>query len=192
MRRIIALLATSADGFIARRDGSVDWLDRPRTAGDYGMRRFYRSIDTILWGRKTYEVALDFQKRGIRGAEFDPKVANYVFSRRPPRSASPLVRFVTEPIPRFAKRLRAAPGKDIWMMGGAGLIASFLDAGEIDEFRLHVVPTLLGEGIPLLSPRRRTVPLELHSCRRFSDGVVGLRYLVGKRRRARAPRRSKA
>ena len=63
-RKIIAYIATSADGYIARLDGSVDWLDRPRTAGDYGIGAFYRSIDTILWGRKTYDMALEFQKQG--------------------------------------------------------------------------------------------------------------------------------
>ena len=67
MRKIIVYIATSADGYIARPDGDVDWLNRPQTAGDYGMRSFYGSIDTILWGRKTYELALDFQKQGIPG-----------------------------------------------------------------------------------------------------------------------------
>lgn len=177
-RKIVVYIATSADGFIARADGSVDWLDRPETAGDYGMRRFYRSIDTILWGRKTYELALGFQKQGIEGAAFDPKVKNYVFSRRPLASLPPAVEQITEPVPAFAKRLRARPGKDIWMMGGAGLIASFLDEGEIDEFILHVIPTMIGEGIPLIAPHHRTVPLELLSSRRFSDGVVRLHYSV--------------
>lgn len=181
-RRIIVYIATSADGYIARRDGSVDWLDRPETAGDYGMMRFYRSIDTILWGRKTYEVALAFQKRRIKGAEFDPNVRNYVFSHRPPKSAPAAIEFVTEPLRAFAKRLRARPGKNIWMMGGAGLIASFLDEGEIDEFILHVMPTFIGEGIPLIAPRHRTVPLALRSCRRYSDGVVRLHYAVVTRR----------
>ena len=180
MRRIIVYIATSADGYIARPDGSVDWLNRPRTAGDYGMAAFYRSIDTILWGRKTYEVALGFQKKGIKGANFDPKVTNYVFSRRPPRRRSAGVEFVSEPIEAFARRLRAAPGKHIWVMGGAELIASFLDAGEIDEFIIHVIPTFIGEGIPLIAPRHRTVPLALRSCRRFSDGVVHLHYSVVK------------
>ena len=64
-RKIIVYIATSADGFIARADGSVDWLDRPRPKGNYGMGAFYKSIDTILWGRKTYETALDFQKKGV-------------------------------------------------------------------------------------------------------------------------------
>ena len=77
-------------------------------------------------------------------------------------------------------RLRAKKGKDIWIMGGAGLIASFLDEGEIDEFILSVVPTLIGEGIPLIAPRYRTVPLKLISCTKFTDGVVKLHYAVGK------------
>jgi hypothetical protein len=106
MKKIIVYIATSADGYIARPDGDVEWLNRPRTAGDYGMRAFYRSIDTILWGRKTYEVALGFQKQGVQVAEFDTNVRNYVFSRRPPKDAAPGVEFVTEAIPAFAERLR--------------------------------------------------------------------------------------
>jgi dihydrofolate reductase len=182
-RKIIVMLAASADGYICRPDGGVEWLDRPSTAGDYGMRAFYRSIDTILFGRKTYELALDFQKRGIRGAEFDPKVKNYVFSRRPPRAAPAAVEFVTARIPEFVRRLRATPGKNIWMMGGAGLIASFLDAGAIDEFIIHVIPTFIGEGIPIAAPKRRSVELVLRSSRRYSDGVVRLHYAVAKSRR---------
>lgn len=181
MWKIIVYIATSADGYIARPDGNVDWLNRPRTAGDYGMRAFYRSIDTILWGRKTYEVALEFQKQGIKGTSFDAKIKNYVFSHQPPQSTPPAIEFITEPIPAFAKRLRATPGKNIWMMGGAGLIASFLDAGEIDEFIIHVIPILIGEGIPLIAPQHRAVPLALCSCRRYSDGVVRLHYSVARR-----------
>jgi dihydrofolate reductase len=178
MRKIIVYIATSADGYIARPDGNVDWLNRPRTAGDYGMAAFYRSIDTILWGRKTYELALAFQQQGIKGAAFDPKVKNYVFSHRPPPSPAPAVEFVTEPIPTFAERLRARPGRNIFMMGGAGLIGSFLDAGEIDEFIIHVIPKFIGEGIPLVAPRHRTIVLQSLSCRRYSDGVVRLHYSV--------------
>jgi len=66
------------------------------------------------------------------------------------------------------------------MMGGAGLIASFLDAGEIDEFIIHVMPVLIGEGIPLVAPRHRSVSLTLRSSRRYSDGVVRLHYAVVK------------
>ena len=178
-RKIIVYIATSADGFIARRDGTVDWLDRPRPKGNYGMGAFYKSIDTILWGRKTYDMALDFQKKGVTGSAFDTRVKNYVFTRSLPQSPAPAgVEFVSEPIKAFATGLREKKGKDIWMMGGAGIIASFLDEGEIDEFMIHVIPIFIGEGIPLIAPGRRTVPLKLMSCTKFTDGVVKLHYAV--------------
>jgi dihydrofolate reductase len=178
MRKIIVYIATSADGYIARMDGAVDWLDRPRVKGNYGMGEFYRSIDTILWGRKTVDVALGFQQDGVEGSEFDSKIKNYAFSRQPPKKAIPGLEFVKEPIRAFAKRLRAKKGKDIWMMGGAGIIASFLDEGEIDEFIIHVIPTFIGEGIPLVAAQHRNVALKLVSIKKFSDGVVRLHYKV--------------
>ena len=176
-RKIIVWVATSADGFIARLDSSVDWLDRPRPKGNYGMGAFYKSIDTTLWGRKTYDMALDYQKKGVAGTAFDTGVKNYVFSHALPQSPTPAgVEFVTEPIKAFAARLRGEKGKHIWIMGGAGIIGSFLDAQEIDEFVILVIPKFIGEGIPLLAPARRTVPLKLISSTKFPDGVVKLHY----------------
>jgi len=176
-RKIIVYISTSADGFIARPDGSFEWLDRPRPKGNYGMEAFYKTIDTILWGRKTCDVAIDFQKEGVAGSAFDTRVKNYVFTHHPPQSEAPAgVEFVNKPIKAFATRLRANKGKNIWMMGGAGIIGSFLDEGEIDEFIIHVIPKFIGEGIPLIAPRHRTVPLKLISCTKFSDGVVKLHY----------------
>src|ERR1700730_7372102 len=120
-RKIIVHIATSADGFIARPDGSVDWLDRPSPKGNYGMGAFYKSIDTVLWGRKTCDMALDFQKKGVSGSAFDTRLKNYVFTRTLPQSPAPAgVEFVSEPVKAFANRLRKKKGKDIWMMGGAG------------------------------------------------------------------------
>jgi dihydrofolate reductase len=80
-RKIIVYIATSADGYIARCDGSVDWLDRPRPRGSYGYFGFFASIDTILWGRKTYDQALTMGGVG----QFGLKVKNYVFTHRPPK-----------------------------------------------------------------------------------------------------------
>lgn len=179
-RKIIVSVATSADGYIARPDGGVEWLDRHRP---HGMGEFFRSIDTILWGRKTYEVALRFT--GGKGVGTGRRVKNYVFSRRPLKKHTADVEFVRGPLGAFAKRLRAAPGKDVWIMGGAGLIGSFLDAGQVDEIVVHVVPTMIGDGIPLVSRRRRLVPLRLKEIRRFPDGVVRLHYVVVKRGRSR-------
>jgi dihydrofolate reductase len=180
-RKIIVYIATSADGYIARPDGDVEWLNRrPRTV-DYAMSAFYSSIDTILWGRKTYDWLLAFcRKNRTKGEMFDTKLANYVFSRNPRKRALPGVEFVSEPVKAFAQRLRAKPGKHIWMMGGGGIIASFLDAGEIDEFDIHIIPTLIGEGIPLVAPRHRDVPLHLRSAKKYPDGVVRVRYRVEK------------
>jgi dihydrofolate reductase len=172
-RKIIVYVATSADGYIARPDGSVDWLNRPMPKGAYGMAAFARSIDTILWGRKTYDFAA---KMG--GVSAYGRVKHYAFSRHPPSDPLPGVEFVSESIPEFVGKLRVLRGKNIWMMGGAEIVASFLDAGAIDEFSIHVIPLMIGEGIPLVAPRHRNIPLELISARSFPDGVVHLNYSV--------------
>jgi len=178
-RKIVVYIATSADGYIARPDGDVEWLNRRPHTIDYGMREFYATIDTILFGRKTYDWSMQyFKKIGKTKGLFDTKVANYVFSRKPPKRVAPGVKFVSEPVKVFAQRLRAMQGKQVWMMGGGELIASFLDVGEIDEFDIHVIPVFIGDGIPLVAPRHRDIPLRLRSTRKYPDGVVRLRYEV--------------
>jgi dihydrofolate reductase len=174
-RKIIVYIATSADGYIARPDGDVGWLDRPRPKGNYGYGNFFKTIDTILWGRKTYAKGIEM---GMKASGFGRGIKNYVFSRRPQPSSLPAFEFVNEPIKSFAERLRAQPGKDIWMMGGGEIIAAFLDEGEIDQFSIHVIPVMIGQGIPLVAPRHRSVPLKLLSTKKFPDGVVHLNYRV--------------
>jgi dihydrofolate reductase len=169
--KLIVYAATSADGFIARKDGSVDWLEHYK--GGYGMRRFYASIDTCVMGRKTYDVAVKFgMPDGYAGKK------NYVFSRTLSKALSPKVSIVHEDLSIFSKRLRAENEKDIWLVGGAELIAGFLDAGQVNEFILHRMPRLIGEGIPLIAPRHRDVPMNLLATRKFADGVVMLHYKV--------------
>ena len=173
-RNVIVHIGTSADGYIARPDGDLEWLtSRPAPEGFYGMSAFMKSIDTKVLGRKTYEVSLRM------GAKFDSTTRNIVFSRQLPPANAPLgVEFVSEAIGPFMSRLREQPGKDIWLMGGGDLIASFLDERAIDEFVISVVPVFIGDGIPLIARRHRHVPLDLHSVERFEDGVVQLRYHV--------------
>jgi len=178
-RKIITYIATSADGYIARPDGDVEWLNRLPNTVDHGIRKFYSTIDTILWGRKTYDWGLAYQKKtGSKESIFDKNVANYIFSRKPPKKQLPGVTFVSEPVKSFARKLRNQPGKHIWMMGGGELIASFLDAGQIDEFDIHVIPVFIGKGIPLIAPRHRDIQLSLLSSRKYSDDVVRLHYQV--------------
>jgi dihydrofolate reductase len=174
-RKIIVNLATSTDGFIARPDGNIDWLTRrPDPEGFYGMNTFMQSVDVYLLGRKTYEVSLQL------GEKFDSNVRYYVFSKQPPPpSLPPRVEFVAGNVVAFAKQLQEEPGKNIWLMGGGEIIASFLDKGLIDEFIISVVPVFIGEGIPLIAPRHRDVELTLNSVQQFPDGVVQLHYLIG-------------
>ncbi len=175
-RKIIVHIATSADGYIARTDGDLDWLTaRPAPKGFYGLPAFARSVDAKILGRKTFELSRQM------GANFSEHDRHYVFSRQPrPDSLPAGVEFVTEPIRDFAKRLRKTAGKNIWMMGGGEIIGSFLDEEAIDEFIISVVPTFIGDGIPLIAPRNRHVPLRLRSVQDFSDGVVQLHYDVQK------------
>jgi dihydrofolate reductase len=131
-----------------------------------------RSIDTVSGGRKTYDQVQGFT-RGRATADFGEKVRHYVFSRRGPVDGSNGVERVATPVEEFARRLRQEKGKDIWMMGGGGVIASFLDAGEIDEFMVHVIPTLIGEGIPLVAPRHRHIPSDLKPQRSSRTALCG-------------------
>ena len=173
-RNVIVHIATSADGYIARPDGNLEWLtSRPAPPGFYGMNAFMRSIDTTVLGRKTYEASLRM------GAKFDSKIRTIVFSRHaPPADVPSGVEFVSEAIAPFVSRLREHPGKNIWLMGGGDLIASFLDEQAIDEFVVSVVPVFIGDGIPLIARRHRHVPLELLFVERFDDGLVQSRYRV--------------
>ena len=140
------------------------------------MNAFMKSIDTKVLGRKTFEVSLRM------GAKFDSQGRTIVFSHYSPPANTPSgVEFVNDAIGPFVSRLREQPGKDIWLMGGGEIIASFLDAQVIDEFVISVAPVFIGEGIPLIARRHRHVPLELQSSERFEDGLVQLRYGVQNR-----------
>jgi dihydrofolate reductase len=176
-RKIIVNIATSADGFIARSDGGIDWLTGRRAPkGFYGLPKFARSVDAKILGRRTFDISVQM------GTRFGKDDTHYVFSRRPPASAPAGVQFVAESISAFAERVRNQAGKNVWLMGGGDIIASFLDAGAIDEFIISIVPTFIGEGVPLIAPRHRDVPLGLMSARPFPDGVVQVHYEIKPKR----------
>ncbi|HEY2153163.1 MAG TPA: dihydrofolate reductase family protein [Vicinamibacterales bacterium] len=173
-RNIIVNIAMSADGFVARTDGNLDWLtSRPAPKGFYGLTAFARSIDVKFLGRKTFDLSVKM------GAHFSTGDVHYIFSRSPaPASVPAGCEFVNEPITGFARRLRQQAGKNIWLMGGGDIIGAFLDAEAIGEFIISVVPIFIGEGVPLIAPRHRNVPLRLRSSQQFPDGVVQLHYDV--------------
>lgn len=173
-RKIIVHIATSADGYIARPDGDFSWLDRRPVKGDYGLAKFYKRVDTVIMGRKTYDAGVQLGQKGYPGKK------NYVFSRRPAKSDVPHVEYVNGEIDAFAKQLRRTKGKHIWLVGGAEIIGAFLDKQQIDEFVIHVVPIFIGAGIPMIAPAHRNIALRLLKVRRYSDGVVRLHYRLPK------------
>ena len=172
-RKIIVYIATSADGYIARPDGDFSWLNnRKSVKGDYGISKFYKKVDAAIMGRKTFELGVKMGQVGYPGLQ------NYVFTRKAQKNPAPNIEFVTEDVDAFVKRLRKTKGKNVWLVGGGEVIASFLDRGHVDEFIIHVMPLFIGEGIPLIQPKHRDVPLKLLKARRYSDGVVRLHYRV--------------
>ena len=113
------------------------------------------------------------------GGQFEASGRTIVYSHtEPPAHVHGNVEFVCEPIGPWLHRLREQPGKNIWLMGGGELIASFLDEGAIDEFVISVVPVFIGDGIPLIARRHRQIELDLLSTERFDDGLVQLHYRV--------------
>ena len=174
-RKVVVHIATTADSFIARSNGELDWLtSRPAPQGFYGISEFIQSVDTKVLGRKTYESSVRL------GAKFDDGFRYIVFSHHPrPAEAPPRVEFVSG-IRSFVDSLTEQPGKDIWLMGGGEVITSFLEQQAIDEFIVTVFPLFLGDGIPLIARRDLHVPLKLERAQSFDNGVVQLHYLVEK------------
>lgn len=169
-RKLVLYIASSLDGFIARRDGGVDWLP---TGGkeDYGYASFLSTVDTVIMGRRTYGQMLTFGPFPYVGKEC------FVFSRHREGSDGN-VEFVGRDIGSFMAELRSRPGKDLWLVGGADLARAFFREGEVEEVVLTIVPHLLGDGIALFEAGGPEIGLELKETRAYPQGLVQLRYEV--------------
>ena len=180
MRKIVLGLGISLDGYIARPDGAVDFLFMPR---DYSMADFFKSIDTAIMGRKTYDVS----KAMGGGGGFGGNLKSYVMSRTLPSGDREGLTFTRESPAALVEKIRKQKGKDIWLMGGGELGRDFLKADLVDELYLGVVPVLLGEGIPLFPGGFPQRDFELIENKTFSKGLIALKY---KRARRRAKKKS--
>jgi dihydrofolate reductase len=138
-RKIILGLGISLDGYIARPDGSVDFLFMPK---DYSMGPFFKTVDTCLLGRKTYDDSLKM------GGSFDGSFKTYVFSRTQPTGERNNVTFTNATPAAIVAEIRKKSGKHIWLMGGGIITRDFFKEDLIDELYIGVVPTLIGEGLP--------------------------------------------
>ncbi|OGP13640.1 MAG: hypothetical protein A2052_06405 [Deltaproteobacteria bacterium GWA2_54_12] len=165
-RRLKLFIATSLDGYIARMDGSIDWLF---TDADYGYKDFFSSIDTVVAGRKTYEQALTLENNPFSGKQC------YVFTRKASGKSGP-VTFVSGDIAEFTKGLKDEPGSDIWLVGGSETIAALKHL--IDDFIISIHPRILGGGIALFTGEWTETGLELVNSASFDSGLVQLHYRV--------------
>jgi dihydrofolate reductase len=174
MRKVIFGVANSLDNFVARRDGSYDWIMWSEEVAEL-IAKFWPRIDAVLVGRKTYEVQQQMPPDEDMAM---PSVRTYVFSRTLKQVAGENVELVSQDAGEFVRELKARPGKDICLMGGGELARSLFEADVIDEFSLHTHPILLGDGIPLFLPMQQQINLQLRECRPFKDGCVMLTYDV--------------
>ena len=140
---VILYIAISLDGYIARPDGAVDWLDDVEGDGDNGYSEFYSQVGTVVMGRKTYEEVL-------RLTDEFPYAGKpcYVLSRQPQERTSD-VTFTDEGLESLVSRLKEDSHGDVWLVGGGQLVQQFLEKKLIDEMELYIIPKLIGDGIPL-------------------------------------------
>ena len=176
MRKVTFGGANSLDNYIARRDGAYDWILSSKEANAY-MAAYWQTIDTIVMGRKTYEVAV-----ANGGTSYLSGMKTYVFSQTLKDAPPKGVEIIREDAAAFVRRLKKQTGKDICVMGGGLLAKSLFEADLIDELGFNIHPVLLGSGIPLFHEMKRQINLELLECQRFKNGCVLVTYRVKHRR----------
>ncbi|TCN26501.1 dihydrofolate reductase family protein [Mesobacillus foraminis] len=177
-RKIMLDLAVTLDGFIEGKNGEVDWCIMD---SEMEFMNFLDQVDTILYGRKSYELWGQFTP-GPEAGETEKELweavhskQKYVFSKSKKWTDDKAI-FINDQVFEEVNKLKSRPGKDIWLYGGSSLITSFIHLGLVDEFRLSVHPVILGEGKPLFMDIHKRQNLKLIQSRSFSSGVVQLIY----------------
>jgi dihydrofolate reductase len=169
VRKIILFIASSLDGYIARENGDIDWLPE-NTASGYGD--FIKSIDTVIMGKKTYDQVLTFGDYPYK----DKK--SYVFTRNNEYSKDENTEFVHD-ADKLVKDILSDSGTNIWLIGGAEIISTFVNLGFVDEIIISIIPVVLGKGIPLFKNIEKEIKLELIKTTDY-DALVELRYKIQK------------
>jgi dihydrofolate reductase len=180
--RVTIHMAASLDGFIARKEGRVDWLE---TADEFmggdsldpsKVEAFLKTIDCYVMGSRTYETALNFEIKGL-GWAYGDKPTFVLTSRHLPRTRD-TVEFYSGDLAQFVnERLRPA-FRSIWFVGGGAVAGECLRRGLADEIRYSIVPILIGDGLPFFEELGRDVALHLTEVKAYNNGIVELRYEV--------------
>lgn len=177
-RRVILDLAVTLDGFIEGPNGEVDWCIMDP---DMDFKKFLNQIDTILYGRKSYDIWGKYIPKN-EDSDTDKEMwrlvhskEKYVFSRTQKETDNRAI-LINDNIVEEVNKLKKKPGRDIWLYGGSSLITTFISLGLVDEFRLSVHPIILGEGKPLFIDINKRINLQIVETKKFSSGVVQLIY----------------
>lgn len=169
---IVLYIAASLDGYIARKDGAIDWLPMAERDGeDYGYAAFYESMDAVVAGSRTYELGLGFKDWPYPGRKL------FVLTRRTLRSDRNDVEFLSDDARLIVSTIEAQGFQRLWLVGGGETVRAFQRAGLIDEYMIATLPIILGEGIPLFPPPGSEQPLELAGARQYPSGLVQARYV---------------
>jgi dihydrofolate reductase len=169
MRRLRYGVATSLDGFIAGPNGEYDWIVHDPAIDFVAM---FAQYDTLLMGRKTYEVA---SEKGKSWDSFGQRWIVVSTTLKP--EEHPGITILSGGIVEAVAAMKAQPGKDIWLMGGGVLFRAMLDAGLVDAVEVALIPVMLGSGVPLL-PEGRRRSLHLEESRALPSGILMLKYSV--------------
>lgn len=186
--RVTIHMAASLDGFIARRDGGVDWMETAdefaggRTMDPAFVAAFLAGIDCYVLGARTYETALRFESQGL-GWSYGDK-PTYVLTHRQLPRVRPSVELHAGDLATLLDETLRPRYRSIWCVGGARLAAECLRRGLADEIRTSILPVVIGDGISFFETLERDVALHLAEVNAYRNGVVDLRYEV---RRPAAP-----
>lgn len=173
MRRVILYIAMSLDGYIADKNGGVGWLEGDGSDSEHpgSYSEFYETIDTVVMGYKTYHQIItelspdDWVYAGKK---------SYVVTHKKCESSNEIC-FTDQTFPELIAELKRETGKDIWICGGAGIVNQLVEDDLIDRYCITVIPTLLGEGVPLFTPHEKELRLKLVSTCSY-NGMVDIIY----------------
>jgi dihydrofolate reductase len=182
--RLTIHMAASLDGFIARKDGSVDWLETAdvfeggETMEPELVKAFLETIDCYVMGSRTYETALGFEAKGL-GWAYGDKPTIVLTHRELPRTRNNIEFYSGDLAQLVHERLRPT-FRSIWFVGGGVVSAECLRLGLADEVRYSILPILIGEGIPFFDKLSGDFPLHLTEVKAYRSGMVELRYEIGR------------
>ena len=183
--RVTIHMAASLDGFIARKDGRVDWLETSdefiggETMDPGSAEAFLKTIDCYVMGSRTYETALNFEANGF-GWSYGDK-PTFVLTRRELPRIRDTVEFYSGDLTQFVNGRLRPTFRNIWFVGGGVVSGECLRLGLADEVRYSILPILIGDGIPFFENLDRDIALHLAEVKAYQSGIVALRYEVRER-----------